>query len=69
MDITSNMINISINQLAILPSESFEGLFSEHLLQTHFDGVKGGGGRGGPGLVGLIRLNRNSFIELQSSAR
>ena len=51
MDITSNMINISINQLATLPSESFEGLSSEHLLQTHF---------GGAGLVGLIRLNRNS---------
>ena len=62
MDITSNMINISINQLATLPSESFEGLSSEHLLQTHFGGVMG---RDGPGLVGLIRLNRNSLIELQ----
>ena len=68
MDITSNMINISINQLATLPSESFEGLSSEHLLQTHFGGVMGlggPGGPGGPGLVGLIRLNRNSLIELQ----
>ena len=62
MDITSNMINTSINQFAILPSESFEGLSSEHLLQTHFCGVMG---RGGPGLVGLSRLNRNSLIELQ----
>ena len=66
MDITSNMINISINQLATLPSESFEGLSSEHLLQTHFGGVMGRDGPGGPGLVGIhIRLNRNSLIELQ----
>ena len=59
------MVNISINQFAGLPSESFEGLSSEHLLQRHFGGIMGRGGPIGPGRVGLSRLNRNSLIELE----